>query len=203
MVDPTALNEQKKLKSAGDQTKNLRAFIFSLLGALAGAAVCVFADFFIGNITGILYLFVGMAACAFYLYFIDKPNQRNYHFAFIAVACVIATIAAVFVDVMILYASQVQEPDMNVLQKALELYKVNIAGNGFNSYKHIFTDNSAVLLDLSLLSFHTVCAFMSLVGLSLSWLFIKISSKGYEKKHGSDNSNYSYSSRKKKMKKKR
>ena len=61
MVDPTSLNEKKRKNPEKEETKNLRAFLFSLLGALAGAAVCVAVNyFFTGNITGLIYVFAGM-----------------------------------------------------------------------------------------------------------------------------------------------
>lgn len=202
MVDPTALNEKKKQKEEKKETKNLRTFGFSLLGALAGAAVCMIVDYFVGNITGLVYLFVGMSSYAFYQYFVERKDQRGSHFLLIALSCLLATILAVFSDCMILYAQQVQEPDMNILEKTFELYRINITENGLNNYQHFYADGgSAVFFDPSILLFHIVCAVMSLIGLFLSWVFVKCSTKAWEKKHGNKNANYSYSSRKKRKRK--
>ena len=203
MVDPTALNNKMNGGSAEDkESKNLRAFVFSLLGALAGAAACVIVDYFVGNITGLVYLFVGMASYAFYLYFVERKDQKRIHLLWIAVSCVLATALAVFVDCMILYAPHIQDPDMNFFEKTMELYRINVSSNGFNSYKHLYSDQG-FQLDMSLLAFHAVCALMSIVGLALSWVFVKYATKAWEKKHGQKNADYSYASRKKKAKKKR
>ncbi len=190
MLDPTALNEKNRQKDVAE-TKNLRAFLFSLLGALAGAAVCMLADYFVGNIAGIVYLFVGMSAYAFYQYFVERKDQRRFHMLLIALSCVIATVLAVFLDCAILYAQRLPEPDMNFLEKTFELYRINITQNG-----------AAVFFDLSILSFHILCALMALLGLLLSWIFVKYATKAWEKKHGDQNANYSYSSRKKNVKRK-
>ncbi len=202
MLDPTALNEKNRQKDVAE-TKNLRAFLFSLLGALAGAAVCMLADYFVGNIAGIVYLFVGMSAYAFYQYFVERKDQRRFHMLLIALSCVIATVLAVFLDCAILYAQRLPEPDMNFLEKTFELYRINITQNGLNSYAHSYAENgAAVFFDLSILSFHILCALMALLGLLLSWIFVKYATKAWEKKHGDQNANYSYSSRKKNVKRK-
>ncbi|MFR1517335.1 MAG: hypothetical protein ACLSVG_00965 [Clostridia bacterium] len=203
MVDPTALNEQKLQKQQKGETKNLRAFLFSLLGAVTGAAVCMIVDYFMGNITGLVYLFVGMSAYAFYQYFVERKDQRNFHMLLLVLACILATMLAVFADCAILYAQQVREPDMNFIEKTFELYRINIAGNGLSSYKHSYADGaSAVFFDLSILSFHIVCAVMALIGLFLSWTFVRFATKSWEKKHHGQNADYSYASRKKNAKRK-
>ena len=205
MVDPTLLNEQKELKRKQEKSTNVwRTLLFSFLGALTGAAVCVVIDYFIGNITGAIYFFVGMTACAFYQYFIEKKDQKKYHIFIVMIACLLATALAVFVSCMILYAPQIQDADMNFIEKTFELYRVNITENGFNSYKHQYAYGSNnVFFDLSILSFHVVCAIMSFVGVAASWLFISISSSIWSKKHRNEKVNYSYSSRKSKPKRKK
>lgn len=199
MVDPTALNEQKRQNKK--EAQNARAFLFSLLGALTGAAVCVLADcLFIKNITGILYVFPGMTAYAFYLYFVERKDQKNMHMLFVALSCVIATVLAVFISTAILYAPAVPDGNMNFIQKTFELYRVNISQNGFTSEKYYTGVQEHPQYSLSLIAFHVICAVMSLVGLMLSWLFVKFVGGSWEKKHGKQD--YSYSGRTRKNKKK-
>lgn len=203
MVDPTALNKQNKQQNKQPDSKNTRAFLFSLLGALAGAGVCLIVDYFVGNIAGIVYLFIGIAACAFYQYFLERQDQKKRHFALLVLACLLVSALAVFFSSMILYASKVAEPEMNLLQKTFELYRINIGENGFENYIHTLPEQGTAYFDFSLLSFHTVCAVMSLLGLGLSWLFVTLSSKSWEKKHTAAHVDYSYASRQKRKSKKR
>ncbi|HBV51503.1 MAG TPA: hypothetical protein DEF06_04400 [Clostridiales bacterium] len=205
MVDPTSLNEKKRQSPEREETKNLRAFLFSLLGALAGAAVCVAIDYyFMGNITGLIYLFAGMTSYAFYQYFVERKDQKPIHLLFIALSCVLAATLAVFISCLILYAGQVQEPGMNFLEKTFELYRLNVTANGLQNYQHAYNGSGETMyFDLSLLSFHIVCAVMALLGLLLSWGFVKLATNVWEKRHGNQNTNYSYTSRKKNPKRKR
>ncbi len=204
MVDPTALAKQIKEKQT-KFTPNLRAFVFSLLGAVVGGVVCLIIDyFFMGNVTGVLYLFTGMSAYAFYQYFVEKKDQNKKQILILILACVLATLLTVFLESMLLYAPNVQQADMNILEKTFFLYKENILNNGIFSYKESFsTDGKLIQYQLSLIAIHAVCAIMSVIAMLLSWLLLGLASKSWENKHKGDNTNYSYSSRKKKVRKKK
>lgn len=146
MVDPTSLNAKKRQSPEREETKNLRAFLFSLLGALAGAAVCVAVDYyFMGNITGLIYLFAGMTSYAFYQYFVERKDQKPIHLLFIALSCVLAATLAVFISCLILYAGQVQEPGMNFLEKTFELYRLNVTANGLQNYQHAYNGSGETM----------------------------------------------------------
>lgn len=206
MVDPTLLNEQKSKKKSEDEKTSLilRTIVFSVLGALAGAFVCVMTDYFVGNITGLIYLFIGMTTCAFYMYFIDKKDQNKMHIIILIAACILISSLAVFISSGILYSDGINEPDMNILEKTFELYRQNIRQNGFLSYKHESVgDNNIMHYDMSLLAFHLVCTIMSLIGLALSLVFVRLTSNRWDKKHHGEKANYSYSSRVKRSKRKK
>lgn len=199
-IDPTAmLEKQKQEKAAKNQKKISRTFIFSLLGAIVGAAICVLLDYiFIGSVTGIFYLLVGMSAYAFYLYFIPRKNQRKIHILIIAIACFLATVLSVFIECMILHAGDVQAADMNILEKTLELYSQNISANGFSNQAHVTVGGDVLYYSLSILSIHTMCAIVAEVGFFATFGILTPVTKRWEKKHNQQNVEYGYSSRRKK-----
>ncbi len=187
------LNEQKRSKTHAASGTYLRAFLFSLLGAFTGAAVCVTADYFVGNISGILYIFTGMTAYAFYVYFVRREDQKNIHILLVAASCLIAVTAAVFAECAVNYAGSIQDPDMNIIQKTFELYRLNITENGFSNYKYMSQSSDQPVYSLSILLSNITCAVMSFIGLGLSWLFVRFAGDSWEKKHGRQD--YSYSGR--------
>lgn len=197
-IDPTAmLEQQKKEKSESKQMKISRTFVFSLLGALLGAAICVLLDFvFIGSVTGIFYLLVGMSSYAFYLYFVQRKDQRKIHILIIAIACLLVTVLSVFVECMILHASEVQNVEMNIFEKTIELYRQNISANGFANKAHQTVGGEVLYYSLSILSIHTMCAFVAEVGFFVTCGVLSLATKSWEKKHGQENAEYGYSTRK-------
>lgn len=197
-IDPTAmLEQQKKEKSESKQMKISRTFVFSLLGALLGAAICVLLDFvFIGSVTGIFYLIVGMSSYAFYQYFIQRKDQRKIHILIIAIACLLVTVLSVFVECMILHASEVQNVEMNIFEKTIELYRQNISANGFANKAHQTVGGEVLYYSLSILSIHTMCAFVAEVGFFVTCGVLSLVTKSWEKKHGQENAEYGYSTRK-------
>lgn len=203
MVDPTALNEQKRKNRRNDDKGSviLRAFIFSLLGGLAGAAVCVLADYFyVGNISAVLCVFPGMAAYAFYLYFVERQEQKNIHLIFVLISCFAATSVIVFAESALIYApALIKNPDMNFIQKTFEFYSRNISEMGFSAQKYIDMAGKEQY-SISILLYHIACPIMSFLGLLLSWLFVKFVGGSWEKKHGKQD--YSYAGRTKRTKKK-
>ena len=197
-IDPTAmLEQQKKQKSEEKQKRTSRVLVFSLLGALVGAMLCVLADFvLIDSVTGLFYLIVGVAAYAFYLYFIQRKDQKKIHILIIAIACLLVTILSVFVECMILYAPSLEDADMNIFQKTIEVYRLNISQNGFASQVHQTVNGDVLYYSLSLLSTHIVCAFMAEIGLFASFCILTPITKKWEKKHGQENVEYGYYAKK-------
>ncbi|MBE7058518.1 MAG: hypothetical protein E7387_05405 [Ruminococcaceae bacterium] len=197
-IDPTAmLEQQKKQKSEEKQKRIPQVFIFSLLGALVGGMLCVLLDFvLIGSVTGLFYLLVGMSAYAFYLYFIQRKHQKKIHLLVIAMACLLATMLSVFLECMILYAPDVKDASMNIFQKTMELYKHNISRNGFSSQAHQTIGGDVLYYSLSLISTHIVCAIMAEIGFFASFGILTPITKKWEKKHGQENTEYGYSTRK-------
>lgn len=201
-IDPTAmLEKQKQEKRESKQAKIGRVFVFSALGALVGAAICVLIDwFFIGSITGAFYLLSGMAACAFYLYFIQRNDQKKIHLLIIAVAILLVSVLSVFVECMILHSHEVLDTDMNIFEKTIELYKQNISNNGLMSQAHQTVNGDILYYDLSIMAFHVVCTLMAEIGFFASYGILSVVSKSWEKKHGKENVEYGYASRKSRKK---
>lgn len=200
MVDPSAL-AKKKEKDKSSFAINSRAFLFSLIGAIIGGLVCFVLDYFLmGNITSLFYIFPGMSAYAFYQYFIENKDQRKIHLLILSIACILGTIFTVFLECMVLYAPRVEMADMNILEKVFHLYSVNLSSNGILSYKQI--TGSHEVYHMSLLAYHIMCAFLSVVSMLCTSLVLGFMSYSWEKKHPGANTNYSYTSRKKKSKKK-
>ena len=197
-IDPTAMLEQQKKQKSEEKEKRIpKVFAFSLLGALIGGMLCVLLDFvLIGSVTGLFYLIVGMSAYAFYLYFIQRKHQKKIHLLVIAVACLLATLLSVFLECMILYAPDVKDASMNIFQKTMELYKYNISQNGFSSQAHQTIGGDVLYYSLSLISTHIVCALMAEIGFFASFGILTPITKKWEKKHGQENTEYGYSTRK-------
>jgi len=197
-IDPTAmLEQQKKQKSEEKQKRIPRVFLFSFLGALVGAILCVLLDYvLIGSVTGLFYLLVGMSSYVFYLYFIQRKHQKKIHLIVIAAACLLATMLSVFLECMILYAPDVKDASMNIFQKTIELYRYNISQNGFLSQAHQTTSGDVLYYSLSILSTHIVCAVMAEIGFFASFGILTPITKKWEKKHGQENAEYGYSVRK-------
>lgn len=201
LVDPSAL-AKKKEKEQSNFAINGRAFLFSILGAVIGGIVCLVLDYFLmGNITGIFYIFPGMSAYAFYQYFVEIKDQRKIHLLILSAACILGTVLTVFLECMVLYAPRVEMADMNILEKVFHLYSVNLSNNGIVSYKQV--TGSHEVISMSLLAYHIMCAFLSVVSMLCTSLVLGFMSHSWEKKHPGANANYSYTSRKKKGKKKK
>lgn len=203
-IDPTAmLEEQKKVKRESKQMKIGRVFVFSALGALLGAAICVLLDwYFIDSITGAFYLLSGMSACAFYLYFIQRKDQKRIHLLVIAMAILLVTVLSVFVECMILHSGEVLNEEMNILEKTIELYRQNISNNGLANQAHQTANGEVIYYNLSIMAFHIVCTIMAEIGFFASYGILSVVSKSWEKKHGQKNVEYGYASRKSRKKRK-
>ena len=200
LVDPSAL-ANKKDKDKSNFAINGRAFLFSLIGAVVGGLVCLVIDFLLmGNITSLFYIFPGMSAYAFYQYFVENKDQRKIHLLILSIACILGTIFTVFLECMVLYAPRVEMVDMNILEKVFHLYSVNLSNNGILSYKQV--TGSHEVISMSILAYHIICAFLSVVSMLCTSLVLGFMSHSWEKKHPGANANYSYTSRKKKGKKK-
>ena len=204
-IDPTAmLEKQKQEKREAKQTKIGRVFIFSALGALVGAALCVLIDWFLGDsINGIFYLISGMSACAFYLYFIQRKDQKKIHLLIIAAAILLVTVLSIFVEFMILHSAEVRYADMNVFEKTIELYKQNISNNGLTSQAHQMTNGEVLYYDMSIMAFHIMSTIMAEIGFFASYGILSVVTKSWEKKHGKENVEYGYVTRKSRSSKNR
>lgn len=197
-VDPTAIIEKQKQEERQSKKKKIaRTFVFSALGALLGAALCVMLDFlFIGSVTGIFYLIVGMAACAFYHYFIQRKDQKKIHILIVVIACMLVTVLSVFVECMILHSNLVQDAGMNTFEKTIELYRQNISNNGIMSEAHQTVSGEVLYYNLSILAINITCAVMASIGFLATFGILSVVTKSWEKKHGQQNVEYGYSTRK-------
>lgn len=199
MVDPTALAKKNK-NGKSNMPLNFRVFLFSLLGAIVGGAVCAVIDvLFMQNVNFIFYIFSGMSAYAFYLYFIEKKEQKKFHLLLISIACILATIITVFIESMIFYGTEVIGSG-NILQNTFLLYGEVIKDQGFRSYMEVIDGETQY--HFSLLIIHILCAAASVIAMLLTSVVLRLTTNSWEKKHKGANVNYSYTSKKKKGNKK-
>lgn len=204
MVDPTKLNQELNKKNIKSEHTYLRAFIFSFIGALVGAALSIMIHYFFVR-TALSFFLCGMGAYALYIYFIEGEAKKKGHIFAMLVSTLLATIIVTFVDFMLLEPS-IQKAEGNIFVNTFEMYAYNIKEVGFVSYiqESNINGNTTDEVNMSVLLINTINYLFSVVGLFLSWLFVSVSSKQYEKKHGKDTAgvSYGYSSRKPRKKKK-
>ena len=100
----------------------------------------------------------------------------------------------------------IQKAEGNIFANTFEMYAYNIKEVGFVSYiqESNIDGNTTDEVNLSVLLINTINYIFSVIGLLLSWVFVSVSTKKYEKKHGKAAAgvSYGYSSRKPRKKRK-
>lgn len=203
MVDPTKLNQKNNVKNKEKAHTGLLAFAFSFIGALVGAALTLFIHYFFVR-SAIFFFLCGMGAYALYLYFIEIPLRKKSHIATLCFSIFLAVIIITFVDFM-LFDPSIKNADGNSFVVTFDMYVDNIKNNFFtNSVDKVTIEgNTTEAINFSVLFINTINFFFAGIGLFFSWLFVKITSSSYEKKHGKTaaGTSYGYASRKSKRKK--
>lgn len=203
MVDPTKLNQDLSKKKKTSEHTYLRAFIFSFIGALVGAALTIAIHYFFVR-SAISFFLCGMGAYAIYIYFVEGEAKKKRHIFIMLLSALLATIIVTFIDFMLLEPS-IQKAEGNIFSNTIEMYAYNIKEVGFTSYIQQSTveGHTTDELQMSVLLINTINYLFTVIGLMLSWLFVTVSTDRYDKKHGNDSSkgNYGYSTRKPRKKK--
>lgn len=204
MVDPTKLNQELNKKNTKSEHTYLRAFVFSFIGALVGAVLSILIHYFFVR-SAISFFLCGMGAYALYVYFIEGEDKKKGHIFMMLLSAFLATVIVTFVDFMLLEPS-IQKAEGNIFANTFEMYAYNIKEVGFVSYiqESNIDGNTTDEVNLSVLLINTINYIFSVIGLLLSWVFVSVSTKKYEKKHGKAAAgvSYGYSSRKPRKKRK-